>query len=414
MCVSILSTDLYAPSLPHLTDVFGTDAGTVKMTLSANFLGYAFGPFAIGPLSDRFGRKPTLSCCMVLFALFSVACALAPTIDFLIGARIGQGASASVVSVLGVVIIRDLYSGPDAIRVLSIFGGAIGVAPALGPVIGGWVHVTMGWEANFWILALLGTLVAIAAWSIVPETARRTPLDIRLSLRRYSGLLRDPRFVLPGLAFSAVFAGLFAYISASPFLLIDQMGVAEERYGYYYGVGVLAYIGGAALANHLADRAAPIALMQAGVALSLLGAFIMVLLDVSDLMVPITIVIAMSVFSMGLGLSFSAAPMVMLSHVPKQRGAAAGVLFGAGQSLGAAIGVYSIAQFDNDTQTPLVLLILFFTALAAFFVLCAQTSTGFQREPEVFFLKVSAIARHCASASSSTVSPVSNTIARVP
>ncbi len=348
------------------------------MTMSANFLGYAIGPFAIGPLSDRFGRKPTLSCCMVLFALFSVACAVAPTIEFLIGARIVQGAAASVVSVLGVVIIRDLYSGPDALRVLSIYGAAIGLAPASGPVIGGWVHVTLGWEANFWILAVLGVVVAGAAWILVPETARRTPLDIRLSMRRYAGLLSDPRFVLPGLAISAVFAGLFAYITAGPFLLIDHLGVPTERYGYYYGVGVLAYIFGAGLANQLADRAAPSPLMQAGVALSLLGAFIMVILDVSDLISPISIVVGMSVFSIGLGLTFSAAPLVMLADVPKQRGAAAGVLFGAGQSLGAAIGAYSVAQFYNETATPLVLSILFFTGIAAFFVICAQARTGFR------------------------------------
>ena len=373
MCVSILSTDLYTPSLPHLTRVFGTDAGTVQMTMSANFIGYALGPFAIGPLSDRFGRKPTLSYCMILFAMLSVACGMAPTIDFLIGARIGQGASASVVSVLGVVIIRDLYQGAQAMRVLSIYGAAIGVAPATGPVLGGWVHVTWGWEANFWILAVLGVLVAVAAWVLVPETARRTPLDLRLSLRRYSSLLRDPRFTLPGLAFSSVFAGLFAYITAGPFLLIDHLGVPTERYGYYYGVGVLAYIGGAGAANQLAHKASPKMLMQAGVAISLLGAFLMVILDVTDLISPITIVMAMSVFSFGLGLTFSAAPLVMLSDVPKQRGAAAGVLFGAGQSLGAAIGAYSVATFYNGTATPLVLAILVFTGLAAVFVICAQS-----------------------------------------
>jgi len=372
MCVSILSTDLYTPSLPHLTRVFGVDAGMVQMTMSANFLGYALGPFAIGPLSDRFGRRPLLSFCMILFAVFSIACALAPNIEFLIGARVFQGASASVVSVLGVVIIRDLYQGPDAMRVLSIYGAAIGVAPATGPILGGFVHVWLGWEANFWILALLGVIVSAAAWHIVPETGRRTPLDIRLSLRRYSALLRDPRFVLPGLAISSVFAGLFAYITAGPFLLIDHLGVPTERYGYYYGVGVMAYVAGAGMANQLAHRASPRTIMQAGVAISLIGAFVMVFLDITDLISPVTIVMAMSVFSTGLGLTFSAAPLVMLADVPKQRGAAAGVLFGAGQSLGAAAGAYSVATFYNDTATPLVVAILVFTGLGALFVLAAR------------------------------------------
>jgi len=375
MCVSILSTDLYTPSLPHLTDVFGVDAGTVQMTMSANFIGYAIGPFAIGPLSDRFGRKPLLSFCMVFFAIFSLACAVSPTIEFLIGARVFQGAAASVISVLGVVIIRDLYQGPDAMRVLSIYGAAIGVAPAVGPVLGGWVHVTLGWEANFLILAALGIGVAASAWHVVPETGRRTPLDIRLSLRRYSSLLRDPRFVLPGLAISCVFAGLFAYITAGPFLLIEHLGVPTEKYGYYYGVGVLAYIAGAGSANQLAHKAVPRTIMQFGVAISLIGAFLMLILDLSDLISPITIVIAMSVFSMGLGLTFSSAPLVMLAHVSKQRGAAAGVLFGAGQSFGAALGAYSVATYYDGTASPLVLAILSFTGLAAFFVVCTRAST---------------------------------------
>ena len=373
MCVSILSTDLYTPSLPHLTRVFGTDAGTVQMTMSANFIGYALGPFAIGPLSDRFGRRPLLSLCMVLFAVFSVACAIAPTIESLIAARIFQGAAASVVSVLGVVIIRDLYSAPDAMRVLSIYGAAIGVAPAIGPVLGGWVHVALGWAANFWLLAVLGLIVSVAAWHTVPETGRRTPLDLRLSMRRYSGLLRDPRFVLPGLAISSVFAGLFAYITAGPFLLIDHLGVPTEKYGYYYGVGVIAYILGAGLANRFAERASPRAIMQAGVSISLAGALAMLALDVSDLISPVTIVMAMSVFSLGLGLTFSAGPLVMLADVPKQRGAAAGVLFGAGQSLGAAMGAYSVATFYNGSATPLVIAILIFTGLGALFVLAARS-----------------------------------------
>ena len=375
MCVSILSTDLYTPSLPHLTRVFGVDAGIVQMTMSANFIGYALGPFAIGPLSDRFGRRPLLSVCMILFAVFSLACALAPTIEFLIAARALQGASASVVSVLGVVIIRDLYEGPDALRVLSIYGAAIGVAPAIGPVFGGWIHVVFGWEANFILLVGLGVMVAYAGWVIVPETGRRTPLDLRLSKRRYSALLRDPRFVFPGLAISAVFAGLFAYITAGPFLLIEHLGVPTERYGYYYGVGVMAYISGAALANQLAGRAGPRTLMQAGVAISLTGAFLMLILDVFGLISPVSIVFAMSVFSLGLGLTFSAAPLVMLAHVPKQRGAAAGVLFGAGQSMGAAIGAYSVATYYDGTATPLVLAILVFTGLGAVFVLAARPFT---------------------------------------
>jgi DHA1 family bicyclomycin/chloramphenicol resistance-like MFS transporter len=195
-------------------------------------------------------------------------------------------------------------------------------------------------------------------------------------LRRYKSLLSDSRFVLPGLAFSAVFAGLFAYITAGPFLLIDTLGVATERYGLYYAIGVVAYIVGAGVANRLADMALPRTIMRVGVALSLLGALLMVFLDLAELLSPIRIVMAMSVFSFGLGLTFSSAPLVMLANVPKQRGAAAGVLFGAGQSIGAALGAYSVAQFYDGTATPLVYALLAFTGLAAILVAFSRPRPG--------------------------------------
>ena len=372
MCVSILSTDLYTPSLPHLTEALNTDPGTVQMTISANFIGYALGPFIIGPLADRFGRRPVLSGCMVLFALFSLLCAVAPTIGFLIAARYGQGAAASVVSVLGVIIIRDLYKGAAAVRVLSIYGAAVGVAPALGPLIGGWIHVLAGWRANFHVLMVLGLLVAWAAWRFVPETGERTRLDFGLALRRYGKLLDDRQFLCTGLAVSAIFGGLFAYITAGPFLFIEHMDVPTERYGYYYAAGVMAYISGAAIANRLAGRTRPRKLTYIGIVLSLAGAALLFAFVAAEMVTPLSVVAAMGVFSVGLGLTFSAAPLVMLARVPTRRGAAAGVLFGAGQSLGAALGAYAMSFLHDGTARPLAWMLLAFTVAAGLLILFAK------------------------------------------
>ena len=368
MWVSILSTDLYTPSLPHLTRVFGTDAGTVQMTMSANFIGYALGPFVIGPMADRFGRRPILGGFMALFALFSAVCAAAPSVAVLILARFAQGAAASVVSVLCVVIIRDLFKGADAIRVLSVYGAAIGLAPAAGPVLGGWVHVMAGWRANFWLLALLGLAAAYASWRLVPETGSRAPLDFTLARRRYAKLLRDRQFLFTGLGIASIFAGLFAYITAGPFLLIETLGVPTQSYGYYYAAGVMAYITGAAVANQLAGAASPRALTRGGLITALAGAILLVVLVAAGIVTPLSIVIAMGVFSAGLGLTFSSAPLVMFAGVPQRRGAAAGVLYGFGQSAGAAIGAFSVAWLHDGTAWPLAGAMLFFAALAAVFV----------------------------------------------
>lgn len=372
MWVSILSTDLYTPSLPHLANVFATNANAVQMTMSANFIGYALGPFAIGPLADRFGRRPVLSGCLMLFALFSAICAVAPTISVLIAARLAQGAAGSVVSVLVVVIIRDLFKGPDAIRVLSVYGAAIGLAPAAGPMIGGWVHVIAGWQANFWLLTALGAVVAAAAYRLVPETGLRGRLDFTLALRRYGMLLRSRGFLFTGLAIASIFAALFAYITAGPFLFIERMGIATERYGYYYAAGVMAYITGAALAHQLAGAASPRTLTKGGVFTSLLGSIILISIVASDVVTPLSVVIAMAVFSVGLGLTFAAAPMLMFTGVPKQRGAAAGVLYGFGQSMGAALGAFAVGALHNDTAWPLAGSMVCFSAIATILVISAR------------------------------------------
>lgn len=371
MWVSILSTDLYTPSLPHLATAFETNANAVHMTMSANFIGYALGPFVIGPLADRFGRKPVLSICLALFALFSALCALSPTVTALILARFAQGAAGSVVSVLVVVIIRDLFEGPDAIRVLSVYGAAIGLAPAMGPLIGGWVHVIAGWQANFWLLTLLGLAVSFAAWRLVPETGVRARLDFTVALRRYNALLRTRSFLLTGLAIAAIFAALFAYITAGPFLFIERMGVPTERYGYYYAAGVMAYITGAATAHQLAGVFSPRTLTQGGVFLSLAGALILALVVGGGAVTPLSVVIAMAVFSVGLGLTFSAAPVLMFAGVPQRRGAAAGVLYGFGQSVGAALGAFVVGALHDGTAWPLAATMVAFSMAATLLVVSA-------------------------------------------
>ena len=329
-------------------------------------------PSARSPTASADAGRCCPAGCLALFALFSALCALAPTVTALILARFAQGAAGSVVSVLVVVVIRDLFKGPDAIRVLAVYGAAIGLAPAAGPLIGGWVHVIAGWQANFWLLTALGLAVSLAAWKLVPETGTRGPLDFTLANRRYAKLLRDRSFLLTGLAIASIFAALFAYITAGPFLFIERMGVPTQRYGYYYAAGVMAYITGAATAHQLADAFSPRTLTRGGVYLSLVGAVILTGLVAANEISPLSVVIAMAVFSVGLGLTFSAAPMLMFSGVPRQRGAAAGVLYGFGQSIGAALGAAVVGILHNGTAWPLAGALLGFASIAALFVMATR------------------------------------------
>ncbi len=142
--VSMMSTDIYVPSLPHLTDYFGVSAEYVKLTISLNAAAYCIGTLIHGPLSERFGRKPILVRSMASLALFSLFCALSQSIGQLIAARILQGFAAAAEGVIVLAIIRDVFDQRDQIRVLAMYEMAIALAPAIAPIMGGYIYVYFG------------------------------------------------------------------------------------------------------------------------------------------------------------------------------------------------------------------------------------------------------------------------------
>ena len=365
MWASILSTDLYTPSLPDLDRVFATTDRAVKLTMSVNFLGYALGPLLVGPLADHFGRRRVLAVGMALFTMLSLACAVAPDIGTLIVLRGFQGASGSVASVLCVVLIRDLFRGPEAVKILSLYGATIGIAPAIGPLLGGAIHVWAGWWANFVLLGVLGGIAAAMVWRMIPEGGGGAPMNLWLSLRRYRRLLRNTVFLRFALAIGATFAGLFAYITVGPYLFIERFGVATEDYGFYYGASVIAYIVGATTANRLAERVSAYGLTKIGAMFGIAGAVVFLGITVAEALTALSMLAAMSLFSLGLGILFAAAPVLMFASVPTALGATAGVLFSIGQSAGAALGAGSVALLHDDRPEILAVVMLGFAAFAA-------------------------------------------------
>jgi len=158
-----LSTDLYTPSLPSLPEVFGTTAPTVQLTMSVNLAAFALAQLFHGPLADRFGRRPVLLTGMILFAATAVMAASAWSIGALILARALMGMAAAVEAVIALAVILDLYDEAGAVRVLAFYSMVIAIAPAVAPLVGGYVHVWLGWRANFWLLAALILAVTLCA-----------------------------------------------------------------------------------------------------------------------------------------------------------------------------------------------------------------------------------------------------------
>ncbi len=372
MWASILSTDLYTPSLPDLDEVFGTTDRAVKLTMSVNFIGYALGPFLVGPLADHYGRRRVLAIGMALFSLASLACTVAPSIWPLIVARGIQGATGSVSSVLCVVLIRDMFRGPEAVKILSLYGASIGLAPAVGPLLGGVVHVLIGWWANFILLFVLGALASIMVWKVIPEGGGGAPFNFRLAYRRYKRLLKNTVFLRFAVAIGATFAGLFAFITVGPYLFIEKFGVATEDYGLYYGASVIAYILGATCANRFAERISPFGLTKIGATFGVTGALVFLGLNLADALTAMTMLIAMSLFSLGLGMLFAAAPVLMFASVPTALGATAGVLFSIGQSAGAALGAASAAIFHGETILLLAIVMVGYAVFASVLIFAGE------------------------------------------
>jgi DHA1 family bicyclomycin/chloramphenicol resistance-like MFS transporter len=364
--VSILSTDLYTPSLPHLESTFATDAATVQLTMSLNLAGYALAQLAYGPLSDRFGRRPVLLVTLFGFALASLACAE---------------------TVVGLAIIRDLYEDSDSVRVLAAYGMAIALAPAVGPIIGGQVHVWFGWRANFLLVTALVVLVTLLFWRFLPETLDQrdhNAIRPRHLARGYLDLLGDRRFMAYVLVSGLTLGGLFAFITEAPFVYIKRMGVATEHYGFYYAALVLTYFLGSLAVNQLAKRHSADRLLAVGLAVGALGGTLALGLVWGDLADPIGLTVAASIFTGGIGFVFATAPVKALALHATGRGRAAAV-FGAVEMGGGALGALAVGLLHDGTAWPLALVMGGATLLAAaiFWLAALWRGTGLSHDDVV-------------------------------
>lgn len=371
--VSTLSTDLFAPSVPHLPEALGTSEAMAQYAISANLAAYAIAQLFHGPMADRFGRRALLVGAFVLFAAASIACALATGIGGLIGGRIAQGLFSSVPSVVVVLLIRELYGGARAVGVMALYGMAVGVAPAVGPLIGGYLHVGLGWTAGFWLLAGLALAVSALLLFFVPEsTAPRRPLGGRAALGAYLALLTRRAYLAHLVPLALTFGALFAFVTTGPLVFIDLLGVPTERYGLCYAVIVIAYVGGSLSAGRLARRMEPPAMLRLAAFIGLGAATMLLAAPAAGIVTPASILAGMAVFGLGLGILMAAGPILLLDSVADLPQGPASALLGACQlGAGALAGSVSATLYDGSA-VPMLAIIAAFLTVAALPVLLAR------------------------------------------
>jgi MFS transporter, DHA1 family, multidrug resistance protein len=354
-----LATDMSLPALPTLAAVFAASADEVQLTLSLFVLGYGGGQLVYGPLSDRFGRRPLLLAGLVIYTAAGFACALAPSIGALVGARFVQGLGGCVGPILGRAVVRDHFSGIRAAQMLSYVTVVFALAPLVAPSIGGVLLDLFGWRAIFLTFGGFGLALSFATWLGFGESLS-APDPQALAWGRLLANARlffaNRRCVGAMLVNCFIFAGLFAFISGSPFVFIEVYGVPPGRFGLYFAMSALAVMAGAAVNGRLVRHLPPIRVLRIGLsvlALAGLAALGMVALGWSG---PFLFMLAVMGYVFAQGISMPNSIATAMEPLPQMAGMAASLL-GAVQMAGGAAAGYAVNVLYDGTALPMAAII---------------------------------------------------------
>jgi DHA1 family bicyclomycin/chloramphenicol resistance-like MFS transporter len=356
--LTALSIDMSLPALPTLAAVFNSDADRAALTLSMFLAGYSASQLFYGPLADRYGRRPPLMVGLVLFALGGIGCALAHSIGQLIWWRLLQGIGACAGPILARAVVRDLYERRRGIQILSYMTLVMSVAPLLAPIAGGYL-LQWHWRAIFAMLAAVGLAMLAIAWAGLPETigdAPRQPIRAMQLLRNLIDFFSRKTCAGYTLVVSFVFCGLFAYISASPFVFIEVFGVPSEDYGYFFGLTAFALMAGALLNTRLVHRVAPLRLMRYGAGLMVaagVGIAICGGLRIGGLA---GVIGPMLVYVLGMGIVMPNAVSAAMEPVPQMAGFASS-LIGCLQTASGSLVGYVLGLVYDRSAVPMTMAI---------------------------------------------------------
>ncbi|MEU4109448.1 multidrug effflux MFS transporter [Streptomyces sp. NPDC027717] len=234
-----LAMDMYLPSLPEVTRTLHAPAATVQLTLTACLAGMALGQLVVGPMSDRWGRRRPLLTGLAVYLVATALCAFAPTVETLVAFRLAQGLAGAAGIVIARAVVRDLYDGVAMARFFSTLMLISGVAPIVAPLIGGQILRVTDWRGVFVVLTGIGAVLTALVWLRLPETlppAERHRGGVKESLRTMRALLADLPFTGYLLTGGFAFAALFAYVSASPFVVQEVYGASPQTFSLLFGL----------------------------------------------------------------------------------------------------------------------------------------------------------------------------------
>lgn len=372
MMLQPLSTDLYLASLPSLASGFGVPASTVQLTLSLFVAGFGAAQLIIGPLSDRFGRRPMLLGGLLLYVAASALCGLAQSIAMLILARFLQALGCCAGVIIARAIVRDAYAPEDGMRAFAKASTWLSIAPILGPILGSYLQVSFGWRAAFAALGMFSACVmAFTLWRLPETNMHKDPHATDLS-----GLLANYRIVLGARAFWAhalpgalSYSAIFVFISGASFVLIRVLKVPTEWFGYCYAIGVSGYMTGTIICRHLLPRRGPANTLRIGTGVALAAGTLFLAAVAAGIVHWMLVIAAMFLTMCAHGINFPIAQSGAVSPFPKQAGTAAGLMGALSMAVALPAGTI-VGATHNGTLYPLAIIacvlgLLVFSAVRA-------------------------------------------------
>jgi DHA1 family bicyclomycin/chloramphenicol resistance-like MFS transporter len=326
--VGPFTIDTYLPSFPAISADLGIGLAATAQTMSVYLIAFAATTLMWGPATDAFGRRRVVLGAMLLYLLASLGCALAQNLGQLLSMRVLQGVAASGGIVIARAVIRDVYDGPHARRAMAQVMMLFALAPAVAPIIGGWLHEWSGWRSVFVFLAIYGLAAGLLVLRVLPETH---PLDLRQSIhpravaRQYGRTLGHGRFLALVLAFCFMFGGLFLYIAGSPAIIFEHLGLGAKHFSVLFVPMVAGVMCGSWLAGRLSAWLEPSRAISAAFVLA--GVAVLLNLAQAAWLQPrvVTVVTPMVLYAFSVAFVMPNLTVMALDCFPRNRGVASAV-----------------------------------------------------------------------------------------
>ena len=347
--ITPLSIDMPLAGLPSLAAAFGEPEARAQLVVGVFLAGFALAQLVLGPVSDRFGRRPVLIGGLGIYALVGFACMYAESLSALLPLRFIQGVAACAGPVVARAVVADVYEGKAAQRAMSIVTAGMGLAPIMAPMIGGVLLTWFDWTAVFLTLGLTGVLLLSMVLVLLGETlGHRDPNAFRLAriLLNYRDMLDNRTFMSFALPSMLSGGALFSFIAAAPFVLIGQLGHAPAIFGVFFAMVMVGFISGASLSARISQRRTPAQMVRLGTGVMAVGGLAMLTAGLSGIEHAMVLVLPMAMVMMGTGLMRPNSIAGAMANFRDRAGAASALVgfmqMGGGVLAGAAGAIFAL------------------------------------------------------------------------